>query len=182
MNVPKLRDTTSGHELQKLQVSHEKIVALTAMGMSRKDVATEIDCSVDKVGYVINGAIGGAKLEEIKAAAQLETVDIARNIHQVAEKAIKLMDEVVSGENKEAGIKERLDIAKQVLHMDGFAPVQKQIIDVNRTNAEKIGLDQIRERAAQLHLLSKPVPEAKVIEADFTPVHNLDNGEMPEGL
>jgi len=178
--LPGMRDGTSGLEVQKLQESHERIINLSAMGMSQRDIAIEVGCSSDKIRYTVNGRLGSDKLEEIQEAAEIETIDIARNIHEVAEKAIRLMDEVVSGDCEEASIKERLDIAKQVLHMDGFAPVAKQVLDVNISNMEKLGLENIKNRAERLRLLRKP-EEEKMIEGDFKLI-NSNSGDMPEGL
>ncbi len=179
MNLPRLRDGTSRVEIERLQESHEHIIRLATMGMNPLDIAREVGCTNDKVSYTLRGELGSAKLEILQTAADVETIDIARNIHFVAEKAIKLMDEVVSGTNEEASIKDRLDVAKEVLRMDGFAPVTKQIIDVTTSNADKIGLETIRDRAQTLRLLNSPNP--KVIEADFKAVDSA-KGDMPEGL
>jgi len=179
MGFPTLRDGSCKHELEELQDSHEKIIRLAAMGMTNAEIALDVGCTREKVTYTLRGELGSAKLETLQIAADIETIDIARNIHVVAEKAILLMDEVVSGDVAEATIRDRLDVAKQVLSMDGYSPVSKQIIDVNVSNAEKIGLENIRDRAQKLRLLKSPEPE--IIEADFKKLDSA-TGDMPEGL
>lgn len=128
---------------------HHEVIRMLLLGMKQCDIAERLgitDCQVSKIK---NSQIVQDRLSLMRAARDVQTVDISRDILDVAPRALKLLKNIVNNEDegRQANIGLRTKVAESLLDRAGFGAVKKMQSESSHTfyNADEIA--RIKQRA-----------------------------------
>jgi hypothetical protein len=126
------------------------------MGMKSIDIATHMGLSPVTVSYTLNSPIVRRQLEQMQAVRDLGCIDIAKQIAELAPRAVAVLETMLDNELPNVALK----AAESILDRAGFAAVQriKQDISISHFSAGEIA--DIKNRAKDVGLLL----EAEYIE------------------
>lgn len=139
------------HDIQQLwQRSHE-ILGLALQGLSNKDIAKELKVHPGTVSDTINSELGKKKLSELRKERDGEFIDVSKKINEIAEKALKVYDEILDSETISYDLKKKT--ADTVLMDIGGhrAPTQIQSQSISTTAT----FEEIEEFKRIGHLAAK---------------------------
>jgi Bacterial regulatory proteins, luxR family len=132
------------YEIKSLWQNHEQMLRMVALGHSNADIAEACGVTSQTVSNVRNSPIAKTKLSTLREALDSEAIDIGARINEFAPVALKLLEEVISGE-VEAPIAIRAKYASVHLGRAGFGEVKK-IASVN-THLTRDDIEAIKLRA-----------------------------------
>lgn len=153
------RKKQHGHrrfQVETLWNTHHEITRLALMGMKSIDIATHMGLSPVTVSYTLNSPIVRRQLEQMQAVRDLGCIDIAKQIAELAPRAVAVLETMLDNELPNVALK----AAESILDRAGFAAVQriKQDISISHFSAGEIA--DIKNRAKDVGLLL----EAEYIE------------------
>jgi len=132
------------YEVKSLWQNHEQMLRMVALGHSNEHIAAQCGVTAQTVSNVRNSPIAKGKLEQLRQALDAEAIDIGARINEFAPQALRLLEEVISGE-VEAPIAIRAKYASIHLGRAGFGEVKK-IASVN-THLTRDDIEAIKLRA-----------------------------------
>ena len=132
------------YEVKSLWQNHEQMLRMVALGHSNEHIAQACGVTAKTVSNVRNSPIAKGKLDQLRQALDAEAIDIGARINEFAPVALKLLEEVISGE-VEAPIAIRAKYASVHLGRAGFGEVKK-IASVN-THLTRDDIEAIKMRA-----------------------------------
>lgn len=169
-SFPSLTDNrhTKG-DLKSLRVKHDQILQLFTIGVEQTAIAEQLEVSYHVVKNTVSSTLGQARIKELRELAEIDTADIAVQIHLGAARAIRFLNDVISakgeGEGSSKGL--RYKAAVEMLKMDGYTPITRSISLQARGVLGEGGMKALLEKGRAVNgMVSKEVVE--VIEADFT--------------
>jgi hypothetical protein len=112
-------------EVQTLWNSHHEIVRLALLGMKSSDIARHLKVSEAMVSYTLNSEIVKEKLALMRGARDAKTIDIARDILELAPMAVKIYEKLLQEGNNGPPTALHKATADRVIDCAGFGPVQK---------------------------------------------------------
>lgn len=136
------------YQIQDMWAIHKEINRLHLLGMKSVDIAAHLDISEAMVSYTINSPIAKREMAEMEAARDLDAVDVAKKIRDLAPRAVEVFEDVMSSELDSM----RLKAAAGILDRAGFGPVQKFQGAVAVLTADDIR--EIKERARDIGLMA----------------------------
>jgi transcriptional regulator with XRE-family HTH domain len=166
--TPYRRDLRFGPVLGKKQWQvgqlwdlHHEVIRMLLLGMKQTDIASKLgitDCQVSKIK---NSQIVQDRLSLMRAARDVQTVDISRDILEVAPRALKLLKNIVEneGEGRQATIGLRSKVAESLLDRAGFGAVKKVQSENAHTFYDAAEIERIKQRA----MIADGVEEAIVV-------------------
>ena len=133
------------HDLQRLTAEHHTILDLTALGMSRKDVAAAIGCTPEKVAVTKASTLGQQKLTAAAALRAAESVDVLLEVNKLLPKALAVYAEILDDDEGRASMALKKRTADTlVLKVGGYEAPKR--LDVRSVNFKAKDLDELRER------------------------------------
>ena len=147
------------YTLKEVQDSHREIARLLVMGLNNKDIAEELGVTPEMVSYTINSPVVMREIENMRAARDLDAIDVAKRIQEIAPKALDVME----GLMQSAADETRRKIAESILDRAGFGALKNVSINSNRTYLNKDDILEIQERARNAGLLAASTVEEAVI-------------------
>lgn len=147
------------YNIQHLWDVHHEIVRLLVTGMKNVEIAATLGVTEAMVSYTANSPIVKRQLELLRAARDLESVDVARKIQEIALDAVEVMEKHVKSATESISLK----AAQDILDRAGFAPVKKISTENVHAHLTREDIDDIKKRARQY-----------VTEADSGLVINAD--------
>ena len=155
------------YQLSRIWERHQEILRLIVLGMSNKDIASQLKVTPTTVSYTRNSHLGQEIMGEMGDARDEEVKSIATRITDMLPKALNLYEGSLEGrvDGEKVPLSQRMKDAKEMLYMGGFKPVSK--IDSIHTEHHFTGDDiiKIKERAKQL--LEQNSKLVNVEEANF---------------
>ena len=109
---------------RELNERHEEILRLAFTGMRHDQIAIELSMSARHVRDLLDSRIGQAKLADLQAKADVDAIDVSREIQDAAKEAMMHLREVVRGK-VEVSEAVRVKAAMDILDRAGHAPVRK---------------------------------------------------------
>jgi len=132
------------YEVKTLWQNHEQMLRMVALGHSNEHIAQSCGVTAQTVSNIRNSPIAKGKLDQLRQALDAEAIDIGARINEFAPTALRLLEEVISGE-VEAPIAIRAKYASIHLGRAGFGEVKK-IASVN-THLTRDDIEAIKLRA-----------------------------------
>jgi hypothetical protein len=184
----KLATVSRKYQLKELQDIHHEIKRLRILGMKSVDIAHYLGITEAVVSYTLNSELMRRELEMMRGARDSEAIDVAKQIKEMAPKALKVLEGILEDELVPAPT--RLATAKDVLDRGGYGASRQ--IDIRGAvgyfTAQDI--EEIKDRARAQGLIaggngksrsdgSQNAHDAKrSLEdddiVDVTPVENVD--------
>lgn len=128
---------------------HHEVIRMLLLGIKQCDIAEKLgitDCQVSKIK---NSQIVQDRLSLMRAARDVKTIDISRDILETAPRALKLLKNIIENEDegRQATIGLRSKVAESILDRAGFGAVKKSQNEnvVTFYNADEI--ERIKQRA-----------------------------------
>lgn len=167
-------------QLRQLTRRHDQIIQLHVINISNKDIATILGITPRTVQTTIYSDLAKDRIIELKRLAELDTADIAVQIHIGATRAIKFLNEVISGTGEGAGASKglRFKAAVEALRMDGYTPITRSINLQARGVLGEDGMMALINKGRAVKeadiSISETISTTEPMEADFTEL-------IPEG-
>ncbi len=133
------------YEPKSLNARHHRILQLSLLGYSHKQIAESLGCTPATVSTVVNSGLGRAQSALLRAEADFNAVETAKEIRALAPRAIKLISDVLEDESVSAAV--RLRAAQDALDRAGFAPVKTTNVNQVSVSLSSSDLDTLKEQA-----------------------------------
>lgn len=126
---------------------HHKIKRLIFLGYDNVEIAEKVGCHTQTVSLVRNSKVIKDQLAVMHAAADAKTIDIRREIQELAPVCLDLLKDVVKGDRdgKNANIALRTRTAQDILDRAGHGRIQRSEALVGHFTADE--LREIKEDA-----------------------------------
>ena len=147
------------YSIQHMWDVHHEIVRLLVTGMKHVEIAATLGVTEVMVSYTANSPIVKRQLELLRAARDLDSVDVARKIQEIALDAVEMMEKHVKSTTESISLK----AAQDILDRAGFAPVKKISTENVHAHLTREDIEEIKKRARQY-----------TTEADFELITNTD--------
>ncbi len=103
MNEPEKRDRrrspTRSWDIKQLWQRNHEIIRLAFLGWKHKDIAEHLGVTPVTVSNTVNSTLGKDKLNLMTGARDAETIDVAKEISNMAPKALKIYDKILDEES-----------------------------------------------------------------------------------
>lgn len=128
--------------------SHQEIMRLAVTGMKQADIARELGVSEVMVSYTLNSPVVKRQMMVMQAARDVDAIDVAKRIQEVAPKALDVLEELLETGNDTI----RLRTATDLLDRAGHAAVKTFRTQSLSVHLDKEDLDEIKQRAREIGL------------------------------
>lgn len=105
------------YQIQQLWDLHHEILRRLIIGQKSVDIARDLGVTSAVISYVKNSEVGKRQLSLMRSAADLNAVDVAVRVKELAVTAVKVMEE---GMDPDQPMALRLKAATDVLDRAGF--------------------------------------------------------------
>ena len=149
------------YQIKEIWASQHEILRLAILGWKGSEIAAKLNCTEATVSNCVNSEIGRRQLQIMQGARDGETLDIMKEIRDLAPKALKVIEQTM--DDPIAGPKTRLSAAVDLLDRGGFAApkvIQGQFVTAHLTVED---ITELKNRARQIIATSEEVAEAEVI-------------------
>lgn len=150
----------SGFTVQNIWDTHREIMRLAVTGMKQADIARELGLTEVMVSYTLNSPVVKREMENMRAARDLDAVDVAKRIQEVAPKALEVLEGLLETAND--AIKFRT--AADILDRAGHAAVKTLRTESLSVHLNKDDLDEIKRRAKEIGLCVDVTPAQLSLE------------------
>lgn len=100
------------HIKQLWQRSHE-IINLALQGLKNTEIAEMLNIHPQTVSSTLNSELGMQKLSELRAKRDADTIDVAKKVAELSEKALKVYEEIF--DHPQCELKLKMEAANTVL-------------------------------------------------------------------
>ena len=164
-------------QLVELRRRHDQVIQLHVIGTSNEDIRKLLGVSHETVQTSLYSELGKERIRELRELAEIDTADIAVQIHLGATRSIKFLNDVVSGVGDGIGASKglRYKSAVELLRMDGFTPITTSVSIRARGILGEDGVKALLNKGRGIRVYEgEPPALEEPIEADFTEL-------IPEG-
>jgi len=140
---------------------HREIMRLAVTGMQYKEIAYELNVSEAMVSYTLNSPIVKRQLDNMRAARDLDSVDVGKRIRELAVHAVEVMGELIDDPLPNI----QLGAAKDILDRAGFAPIRTLRTENTSVHFTSDEILSIKQRAREIGLVY-----------DLEPLKEMTNG------
>lgn len=109
------------YQIQTLWNVHHEIIRLSLIGMKAVDIAKQLDITEASVSNCLNSSIAKEHLHIMKMARDAHSIDVAKQIQELAPKALEILESVIKGD-VDATVGQKIGVAEDVLDRAGFVP------------------------------------------------------------
>jgi len=134
-------------EVQKLNDLHHEITRRLLCGQKVKRIAEQLSCTPQTVSNVKNSKIVKDKLALMHGAKDANSVDLAKQIEELAPKALENLRQVIEDENEEIPIKMKADESNKLLDRAGYGATQKHESRYLHAHLTSDDVAMLKERA-----------------------------------
>jgi len=162
--IPYRKDERFGPVLRKswqvgqLWELHHEVIRMLLLGMKQCDIAERLGISDCQVSKIKNSQVVRDRLVLMGAARDVNTIELSKDILDVAPQALRLLRNVIEGseEGKQATIGLRTKVAEGMLDRAGFGAVKKVQSDNVHTFYGADEIEVLKQRAR--------IPEATIVD------------------
>lgn len=139
---------------------HHEVIRMLMLGMKQCDIATKLGISDCQVSKIKNSQVVQDRMALMRAARDVDTVQISRDILNTAPSALKLLKNIIDGDGvgTQATIGLRAKVAENMLDRAGFGATKKIQTDNAVTFYDGDAIERLKQRA------QIPVQEAEIVE------------------
>lgn len=102
------------HDIKKLWQRNHEILRLAVLGWKHTEIAEHLGITVATVSNTVNSTLGREKLSIMEGARDAETLDVMKEITEMAPKALKVYDKILE-EDSQASLSLQKKTADTVL-------------------------------------------------------------------
>lgn len=173
------------YELKELQERHKEMLRLLALGMSKKDIASNLGITVATVRHTAKSVLGQQYLEFIRGEREEATMDIQQQIDGLAVPAVDVIRMTIAGKmeveltdpktgepvNIETPVKneQRLKASQDILarHSKGYSPRQRISNEHSGNVSHDLGsiISTVKEKAKLLNN-GNNISDAEIVEPE----------------
>lgn len=135
------------YQISKMWDVHHEIVRLASCGAKQVDIAAILNVTPEMVSYTLNSSIVKRQLELLRSARDVESMDVAKRIQEIALVAVEKMAELVEQEDNKAV---QLSASRDILDRAGHGAVKKMQVDGRMMHFTPEDLAEIKARAKEL--------------------------------
>ena len=128
---------------------HHEITRLALLGMKHIEIANLLGISPVTVSYTLRSPIVMRQLEQMRAVRDMETIDVAKRIAELAPKAVEVLGELMDSDLPNI----RKGSAESILDRAGYAAVQRIKADHTVTHFTSKEIEDIRQRAKDIGIV-----------------------------
>ncbi len=154
--------TERKYAIQTMWDVHREIVRLAVIGMKSVDIADTLSITPAMVSYTINSPIAKREIANLRAARDLDAVDVAKRIQQIAPTALETLEELLCESNDAIKLKAATDI----LDRAGHAAVKTLRTESVSLHLTKDDIEDIKNRAKEIGLCVIDTPNEEIVEAE----------------
>ena len=133
--------------VSKMWEIHHEVARRISLGENNVDIAEALDVSPAMVSYTKNSKPIQDKVDILRGSMDADTIDLGILISKSAPRALKLLEGIIDGKEKEASIALRARVADKHLDRAGYSPVKK--LQVASTHLTLDEIEEIKERSRQ---------------------------------
>lgn len=149
MSDGRVKDGGNGSE-RKYQIKvlwdrHREILRLRLLGHKADDIAMILGLTVPVIHYTINSALGRRHLSLMRAARDVECIDVAKEIDKMVPKAVKIFNNILEeGQNSTSPSVLQAKVAGEVIERKVPKVIRTESYHAHFTADE---IDDIKNRA-----------------------------------
>lgn len=147
------------YEISRMWEVHHEIVRLASCGAKQVDIAAILNVTPEMVSYTLNSSIVKRQLDLLRAARDVESIDIAKRIQEIALVAVEKMAELVGQDENKAV---QLSASKDILDRAGHGAIKKMQVDGRLMHFTPDDLEEIKARAKELARENKMLDEQTI--------------------
>ena len=140
------------YQISRVWDVHQEIMRLAVTGMKSVDIAQMLGISPAMVSYTLNSAIVQRQLDIMRAARDVDAIQVSKRIHELAPEAVEALGDLLNSEVPQI----RLGAAKDVLDRAGHAAVKTLRTENLHAHFTKEEIDDIKKRAMEIGLCMQP--------------------------
>lgn len=137
------------YEVQQIWQQYHEVMRLKLLGMKHVAIAAAVGMTPVAVSYILNSSVVRRRLDEMQAARDLGTIDVARKIQTLQVKAVEFLEDVL--EDGTAMTSTRVRVAQDLLDRGGHGAIKRQEILSAHLTSEDIR--DIQERAREMKMV-----------------------------
>lgn len=134
------------YQISHMWDTHHEIVRLAACGAKEVDIASILGVTPQMVSYTLNSAIVKRQLSLLRAARDVESIDVAKRIQEIALTAVEKMAQLVESPDEKVA----LPACRDILDRAGHGAVKKMQVDSRSMVFTPEDLIEIKARAREL--------------------------------
>jgi hypothetical protein len=137
-------------QITEMHEIHHEIARLLVLGHKPKDVAEHLKVSYSTVINVKNSPIVIEKMELLRGARDAEVVDVAKQIRELAPKAVEVLTDIIEDDDEATGMKMKASLA--ILDRAGHGVPKNVNVRGVHAIVSKDDLMAIKQRAVEIGL------------------------------
>jgi len=158
--MAKLPTNNRKYQLKDMWERHHEINRRLLLGQKSKDIAKEMGITEATVSYTKNSHLAQKELSIMKVARDADTIDVARQIREIAPQALEVLEDIMNGDETPETLKAK--VATDLLDRAGYSPPKKVIGAIAHQHFSKDDITKIKERALNIGINSGNVIDAEV--------------------
>ena len=145
LNDGRRSPTRKAYEISHMTERHHEIARRLLLGQGNKEIASAMGITPQMVSIVRNSGCVREKLTTMSGARDLDSVDLAKEIRELAPKALQVMEEIMDDTSAPKHV--RLAAARDMLDRAGFAPVKKLDVNSSHVVLSATDIEAMKKRA-----------------------------------
>ena len=133
------------YEITHIWDRHKEIMRLLVAGLSQVDIAKTIGVTPVMVSYTANSAICRRQMALMHAAADLDAVDVAKRIQEIAPVALDTLEKLLCEGNETTQFK----VATDLLDRAGHGAVKSFRME-HTAHLSRTDIEEIKQRAKEI--------------------------------
>ncbi len=136
------------YTLKEIQDSHREIARLLVTGMKHVDIAEMLGVTPAMVSYTANSPVVKRQLENLRAARDIDAVEVANRIQALAPVALDVLEDLMEASADET----RRKIAESMLDRAGHGAVRNVRLESLSMHLSMADIVEIKNRAKEIGL------------------------------
>lgn len=128
---------------------HREIMRLAITGMKHTEIAYELNVSEAMVSYTLNSPIVKRQIDNMRAARDMDSIDVGKRIRELAVKAVEVMGELIDDPLPNI----QLGAAKDILDRAGYSPIRTLRTENTSVHFTAEEILSIKQRAKDIGLV-----------------------------
>lgn len=136
------------YAIESIWDSHREVLRLAVTGMKSVDIARALNVTEAMVSYTLNSPVAKREMELLRSSRDLDALDVAKRIQQVAPVALQVMEELLAQGNENTKYKAATDILDRAGHA-AVKTLRTENLSVHLTHDD---IEEIKSRAKEIGL------------------------------
>tara|TARA_R100000808_G_C2135763_1_gene144122 strand:+ start:350 stop:829 length:480 start_codon:yes stop_codon:yes gene_type:complete len=157
--MAKLPTNKRKYQLKEMWDRHHEINRRLLLGQKSKEIAKELGITEATVSYTKNSKLAQKELNIMKVARDADTIDVARQIREIAPQALEVLENIMNDEETAETLKAK--VATDLLDRAGYSPPKKVIGAIAHQHFSKEDISKIKQRALKVGIDTGNVVDVK---------------------